>query len=121
MTERFPAGAPTSIEELIERAVARTIEGLLEPYLTRLSKPEPLVYTVSQAAEVLQVSTDTIGRMVKRGVLDRVPYLDGKTLIPRVSIEDLVAGAGSDRPEEKQPTGKVTQIDTVRPRRASEA
>ncbi|MGZ4710178.1 MAG: helix-turn-helix domain-containing protein [Acidimicrobiales bacterium] len=112
---------PTSIEALIEGAVSRTIEQLLEPYLVRLSKPEPLVYTVSQAAEVLQVSTDTIGRLVKRGVLDRVPHLDGKTLIPKVSIEHLVAGAGPDGREDKQSTGKVTQIDTARPRRASGA
>ena len=121
MTEGSPSGAPTSIEELIERAVAQTIERLLEPYLVRLSKPEPLVYTVAQAAEVLQVSTDTIGRLVKRGVLDRVPHLDGKTLIPRVSVEHLVGGAGTDGHADKQSAGKVTQIDTMRPRRAEGA
>src|SRR4051794_21908708 len=69
MTGTGHPGTPTSVEELIEQAVARSIERLLEPYLVRLSKPEPLVYTVAQAAVVLQVSTDTIGRLVKRGIL----------------------------------------------------
>ena len=119
MTEGATSGAPTSIEELIERAVTRAIQQLLEPYLVRLSKPEPLVYTVSQAAEVLQVSTDTIGRLVRRGVLDRVPHLDGKTLIPKLSVEQLVAGAGQDVRAGDQSVSKVTQIGTVRPRRAS--
>ena len=110
---------PTSIEELIGRVVTRSLEQLLKPYLVKLSKPEPLVYTVSQAAEVLQVSTDTIGRLVKRGVLDRVPHLDGKTLIPKVSVEQLVAGAGKPGRNGEQSAGKVTQIDAARPRRAS--
>lgn len=87
---------PGSIEGQIEEAVERAIGRVLRPYLARLAQPEPAVLTVAQAAIVLQVSEDTIGRLVRRGVLERVPYLDGKVLIPRRSIEDLIAGASAD-------------------------
>lgn len=70
----------------MERAVAR----LLRPYLRRICEPEPAVYTVAQAAVVLQVSQDTISRLVRRGVLARVPHLEGKVLVPRAAIEVLL-------------------------------
>jgi len=82
-----------SIEQLVEAAVTRAIKLLLEPYLSRLSEPEPLVYTVAQAAAILQVSPDTVSRLIRRGVLDRVPHIDGKQLIPKRSVEELVDGA----------------------------
>mgnify|MGYP006952613397 CR=1 FL=1 len=70
------------IESQIEDAVERAVERLLKPYLRRICDPEPATYTASQAATVLQVSEDIIGRMVRRGVLIRVPHVDGKLLIP---------------------------------------
>jgi excisionase family DNA binding protein len=70
--------------------VERAINRLLEPHLRRLQSCSPAVYTVHQAAEVLQVSEDTIGRLVRRGVLHRVPHLDGKVLIPRQAVARLV-------------------------------
>ena len=75
--------------------MTRAVTELLEPYLVRLTKPEPLVYTVAQAATVLQVSPDTVSRLIRRGVLDRVPHIDGKQLIPRASLEELVAGSST--------------------------
>ena len=71
----------------------RAVREVLSPYLHRLAKPEPLVYTVAQAAAVLQVSPDTVSRLIRRNVLDRVPHIDGKQLIPRVSLDRLVATA----------------------------
>ena len=89
---------PGSIDDRIAQAVVQSIEALLGPYLARLLEPEPIVYTVSQVAAMLQVSTDTVGRLVKRGVLPRVPHLDGKVLIPRVAVDRLVGTLGDDRP-----------------------
>jgi excisionase family DNA binding protein len=86
--------AALSIEELIEVAVERAIRRSLGPYLHRLSACEPAVYTVAQSAEVLQVSEDTIGRMVRRGVLPRVPHVGGKVLIPKRALDRLIEAPG---------------------------
>ena len=87
---------PPTIEAIVEQVVAQTITQLLQPYLVRLQRPEPLVFTVAQAAEVLQLSSDSVTRLVKRGVLARVPHIDGKLLIPRSSVADLVSGAATN-------------------------
>ena len=34
-----------------------------------------------------------MSRLIRRGVLDRVPHIDGKQLIPKRSLEELVDGA----------------------------
>jgi excisionase family DNA binding protein len=86
-------GAVSSIEMCIETAVERAVERCLGPYLRRICEPEPAVYTVAQTAVVLQVSEDTIGRLVRRGVLHRVPHVGGKVLIPRAAVDELLAGA----------------------------
>jgi hypothetical protein len=49
---------------------------------------------VGQVAVVLQVSDDTVARLVKRGAPPRVPHLDGKVLIPRAAVERLVGANG---------------------------
>jgi hypothetical protein len=85
-----PASAP--LEAHIEAAVERAVIRALHPYLRRICEPEPAVYNVAQAAVVLQVSEDTVSRLVRRGVVERVPHVDGKILIPRSSIERLVEG-----------------------------
>ncbi len=96
-SHRLPILAPgATIEDQIEAAVERALERVLGPYLAKLCEPEPAVYTVAQATVVMQVSEDTISRLVKRGVLPRVPHLDGKVLIPRGAVEKLVAGQGAD-------------------------
>lgn len=84
-----PDRSQIGVEALIEAAVERAIRRSLGPYLHRLAACEPAVYTVAQAAEVLQVSEDTVGRMVRRGVLPRVPHVGGKVLIPRRAIDRL--------------------------------
>jgi len=101
--------AAVSVEALIEAAVERAIRRSFGRYLHRLSACEPAVYTVAQSAEVLQVSEDTIGRMVRRGVLPRVPHVGGKVLIPKRALERLieapelaqVAPVAEDRAEDR--------------------
>jgi len=95
-----PTSPRQSLDEIVEAAVTRSIEQLLQPYLVKLQAPEPLVYTVGQAADVLQVSTDTVGRLVKRGLLVRVPHLDGKLLIPKSAVEEFIGG---DSPQHEGP------------------
>jgi excisionase family DNA binding protein len=88
-------GPVSSIEVCIEDAVERAVERILGPYLRRICEPEPAVYTVAQTAVVLQVSEDTIARLVRRGVLHRVPHVGGKVLIPCAAVDELIAGAPS--------------------------
>jgi excisionase family DNA binding protein len=83
-----------TIEDQIEAAVERALQRMLGPYLAKLCAPEPAVYTVAHTAVVMQVSEDTVARLVKRGVLPRVPHLDGKILIPRAAVQKLVSGEG---------------------------
>jgi predicted site-specific integrase-resolvase len=52
-----------------------------------------MVFTAAQAAVALQLSEDTVWRLVKRGVLPRVPHLEGKLLIPREAVSRLVGGS----------------------------
>lgn len=82
--------APQPLEVGIEAAVERAVLRALRPYLRRICEPEPAVYSVAQAAVVLQVSEDTVTRLVRRGVVDRVPFVDGKILIPRSSLDRLI-------------------------------
>jgi excisionase family DNA binding protein len=107
----IPPPTATSIEACIENAVERAIERLLQPYLRRICEPEPAVYTIAQAAVVLQVSEDTISRMVRRGALHRVPHVEGKTLIPRSAVQELLAGARTD-PGATEPSdpGRVRRL-----------
>jgi len=48
--------------------------------------PEPLVYTVEEAAAVLKISTKSVRRLLKRGFLTGSKALR-KILIPRQQIE----------------------------------
>ena len=82
-----------TIEDLIETAVESAILRVLGPHLHRIGRPEPVVCTVAQVAEMLQVSDDTVGRMVKRGVLPKLPDVGSKVLIPRRAVDDLVSEA----------------------------
>lgn len=98
--EDLPTG-PSPLEAHIEAAVERAVMRALRPYLRRICEPEPAVYSVAQAAVVLQVSEDTVTRLIRRGVVDRVPHVDGKILIPRASVERLIDSAteeAHDRP-----------------------
>ena len=94
LSRLIPASADpvpaSTIDEQIESAVERAIQRVLGPYLRKLSGPEPAVYTIAEAAVVIRVSEDTVSRLVKRGILPRLPHLDGKVLIPREAIERLL-------------------------------
>jgi hypothetical protein len=70
---------------------------------------------VVQASKVLQVSSDTVTRLVSRGVLARVPHVEGKVLIPRRSVEVLVdsRGWGSCAQDEREiPAARRTSAET---------
>ena len=82
-------------EQHLTAVVEQAVLSALRPYLRRLGQPEPLVYTVAQAAGVLQVSEDTIGRLVRRGVLAKLPHLESRVLIPRTQVDRLIAETDS--------------------------
>jgi excisionase family DNA binding protein len=60
-----------------------------------VSDPEPLVYSVRQAAHVLATSTTTVRRLVEEGVLPIVPHMGQRIVIPRVAVANLVASGCS--------------------------
>ncbi len=51
--------------------------------------PEPLVYTVEEAAAVLKISTKSVRRLLSRGFLTNSSALR-KKLIPRQQIEGFL-------------------------------
>ena len=108
MVRPFEGGPPSTLsgmEVLIEAAVERAIGRSLGPYLSRLSVCEPAVYTVAQAAEVLQVSEDTVGRIAARGTSSCSPRRWQNTHSP--------AGARSiDRSAEASPENGSVRADS---------
>ncbi|CAN5594279.1 hypothetical protein BH24ACT5_BH24ACT5_32150 [soil metagenome] len=94
--DRFGKGS-SPIESHIEAAVERAVARLLRPYLRRICEPEPAVYTVAQAAVARQVSPDTVSRLVRSGVLARVPHLGGKILVPRTAVDVLIGSSPKER------------------------
>ena len=82
-------------------AVERAVERFLGPYLRRICEPEPAVHG-GQTAVVLQVSEDTIARLVRR-VLHRVPHVGGKVLIPRTAVDELLTGVPRDAEAQLRP------------------
>ena len=79
-----------SLDAVIENAVTAAVEKALAPYLRRLSDPEPLVYSVPEAAHVLRTSTNTVRRLVDDGVLPTVPHMGQRVLIPRSAVARFV-------------------------------
>ena len=109
----------SSLEQLIEAAVERAVLRSISPLLRRPSAPSPAVYTVSQAADLLQVSQDTVSRMVRRGVLPRIPHVGGKVLIPRQALDRL---AGAERPVATQADeGALARVEPLSRRSISSA
>jgi excisionase family DNA binding protein len=109
-----------SMEELIEAAVERAVRRSIAPLVARNS-PQPAVYTVAQAADVLQLSQDTIGRMVRKGILPRVPCVGAKILIPIRAIEVLagVPASQSYAEDDRAPVGDLSSrrsINSAAPR-----
>lgn len=88
-----------SLDAAIRDVVVGAISEALAPYLRRLSDPEPLVYSVREAAQVLSTSTNTVRRLVDEGVLPIVPHMGQRIVIPRTAVVRLVQaseGPGDD-------------------------
>lgn len=51
----------------------------------------PLAYTTAEVADALQVSPDTVQRLVRKGLLRPVPHLGGKIRIPVAELERFMA------------------------------
>ena len=82
-----------SIDEAIAAAVQESVDKAMAPIVERMGEPAPLVWTTGQAAAALGCSTQTVARLVDRGVLPRVPHMGTLRLIPRAAVERLVASA----------------------------
>lgn len=83
----------TRLDEAIKELVAAGVDEALRPYLRRLIDPEPLTYTVPQAAVVIGVRAPTVKRLVDEGHLPLVPHMPGRRLIPRAAVEAFVNGS----------------------------
>ena len=59
--------------------------------------PEPLVYTVAEAAFALGVQSQTVYRMVRDGQIASVRLRDA-IRIPKAEVERILAGTGGERP-----------------------
>ena len=55
----------------------------------RAAQVEPLFYDINQAAQALNVSTKSVRRLIRRGLLKPCNALR-KVLIPRTQIEGLI-------------------------------
>jgi excisionase family DNA binding protein len=86
----------SALDEALKQAVTEAIEQALGPYLRRLSDPEPLVYSVKDAAHVLSTSTTTVRRLIDQNVLPTVPHMGHRIVIPRWVVDQLVRSAGAE-------------------------
>ena len=73
------------------------VKEALAPYVRRLSDPEPLVYSVREAAHVLATSTNTVRRLIDEGGLPTCPTWDRRSAVDghmrrAVGAEVLVRG-----------------------------
>ena len=82
-----------SLDDAIQALIADAVRQSLSPFLRRLADPEPLVYSVREAAHVLSTSTSTIRRLVDAGVLPIVPHMGQRIVIPRAAVMRLVDSA----------------------------
>lgn len=68
------------------------------PEKVQAAQVEPLLYDIKQAAAVLNCSTKSIRRLIRRGLLKPCSALR-KVLIPRKQIEDFIkATCGTPKP-----------------------
>jgi excisionase family DNA binding protein len=82
-----------TLDKALQAVVAEAVEQSLAPYLRRLADPEPLVYSVREAAHVLSTSTSTIRRLIDEGVLPIVPHMGQRIVVPRAAVRRLVNSA----------------------------
>jgi excisionase family DNA binding protein len=102
-----PTGSACSIQAVVVEAIQQS----LAPYLRRLADPEPLVYSVREAAYVLSTSTNTVRRLVDEGVLPIVPHMGQRVIIPRKAVVRLVE-AGAALPDEDGADSVPTRLAT---------
>lgn len=79
-----------SLEEQIRQAVADGVGEYLDRYTRRLADPEPLTYTIPEAAVVIGTSDTTVRKLVNAGRLPLVPHMGERRLIPRIAVEAFV-------------------------------
>lgn len=99
-----------SLDAAIEAAVVRAVQAALAPYVHRLADPEPLVYSVKEAAHVLGTSPTTIDRLIDESVLPLVPHMGQRKLIPRAAVLRLVESRESPA---TAASPHETRIDTM--------
>jgi excisionase family DNA binding protein len=99
-----------TLDAAIRTAVVEAIGEALAPYIRRLADPEPLVYSVREAALVLSTSTTTVRRLIDEGVLPVVPHMGHRVVVPRQAVLRLVESAN--------PHGAADAADVVRRRLA---
>ena len=92
-----------SLDGAIQAVVVEAVREALAPYLRRLAEPEPLVYNVAEAAQVLSTSTNTVRRMIERGILPVVPHMGHRVVIPRTAVVRLVESSGSAAVAQQEP------------------
>jgi excisionase family DNA binding protein len=88
-----------SLDVAIQTVVVEAIGEALAPYLRRLADPEPLVYSVREAAHVLSTSTTTVRRLIDEGVLPVVPHMGQRIVVPRMAVLRLVESADTIVPD----------------------
>jgi excisionase family DNA binding protein len=91
-----------TIDDLIEDRVERAVQRVLTPYIRQLAQttsatvhdgllaPEPLAYTVKQAASMLGVSRGMLYQLIATGELRSV-RLGSRRLVLREAIVSLLA------------------------------
>jgi excisionase family DNA binding protein len=90
-----------SLDGAIQAVVVEAVREALAPYVRRLAEPEPLVYNVAEAAHVLSTSTNTVRRLIERGVLPVVPHMGHRVVVPRSAVLKLVESAEAVAPRER--------------------
>lgn len=78
--------------ELIVKISEDQLDDLASRIAAKLSPPTQRPLTVSEAMSELRLSRSTLESRVHAGVIQRVPGLGRKILIPRCEIDRLLAG-----------------------------
>lgn len=79
-----------TIDDALRQVVKDGVAEYLAPFVRRLSAPEPLTYSVHEAAVVLGVSDHMVRRAIADGHLRVVPHMGERRLIPRRAVEALI-------------------------------
>lgn len=78
--------------DTLERAIADALAAALPGVVDQLAETAgPRAYTVSQVAERLGVSVDTVRRLIRRGHLAAVPHLS-PTRVAGAALDEFLAG-----------------------------